>query len=71
MTHRLRQGLFALGFLAGIVCGSGARASTVDDSCLEAWELSNFQSKSPTFGQLVKSSSYRDRVTVVMLLSGG
>jgi hypothetical protein len=45
-----------------------AAAGTTDGSCLEAWELENFQPASPTHGQLVHSSSYFPRATVVMLL---
>ena len=46
-----------------------AAASTTDGSCLEPWELENFQPASPTHGQLVQSSSYYPRTTVVMFLA--
>lgn len=44
-------------------------ASTVDDSCLESWELMNVQPGSATFQQLVPSSSYRPKATVFALLA--
>jgi hypothetical protein len=46
-----------------------AAAGTTDGSCLEPWELENFQPVSPTHGQLVESSSYYPRTTVVMFLA--
>ena len=46
-----------------------AAAGTTDGSCLEAWELENFQPASPTHGQLVESSSYYPRTTVVLFLA--
>jgi len=70
----MRERLFALGFVAilsGLSCPGSARAGTEDGSCLESWELLNLQQKSVTYQQLVKSSSYQDLPTVVMLLSSG
>jgi hypothetical protein len=52
------------------LCGEG-RASTVGGSCLEAFELVNYQTKSATYASTVSSYSYFDRATVVMLLSSG
>ena len=46
-----------------------ALASTQDDSCLETWKLRNFQPKSSTAGQLVESTSYHGRTTVILLLA--
>lgn len=48
-----------------------ARGGTTVGSCLEYWELVNFQPGSETFEQPVRSSSYHPRTTVIMLLSAG
>lgn len=65
----LLQGLLVL---IGCLSVTGtAPGSRIDDSCLETWELENFQPLSPTFQQTVKSSYYHARTTVVMLLSAG
>ena len=59
--------LFLAGFLLRGV--SPVSASTVAGSCLEDWELTNFQPQSASFGQPVKSSSFHPRVTVLLLLA--
>ena len=68
MLMRSRIASFAI-VLSGF--GLQGLASTEDGSCLPPWELLNDQTQSPTFHQSVKSSSYRDLPTVVMLLSSG
>ena len=62
------QRLLVLGLLALPATTSGG---TAPGSCLEYWELLNYQTRRPTYQQLVRSTSYRDRTTVVMLLSAG
>ena len=63
----MRTRIFAASFLS--VAASGfAAAGTTDGSCLEPWALENFQPSSPTHGQMVESSSYFPRTTVLMLL---
>lgn len=47
-----------------------ALGSRLDGSCLEAFDLENFQPLSPTFHETVESTSYRNRTTIVMLLVG-
>ncbi|HVR74443.1 MAG TPA: hypothetical protein VMT52_08935 [Planctomycetota bacterium] len=63
--------LFAavLGCLAVSGLPRASVASTVDDSCLESWDLVNVQPGSATFQQLVPSSSYRPGTTVFALLA--
>ena len=52
-----------------LASAGAAPTGTTDGSCLEAWALENFQSASPTHGQMVESSSYFDRTTVILLLA--
>ena len=65
LTGTLLLGLLALGGTFSRDVG----ASTEDGSCIEVFELENFQPLSPTFGQMVESTSYRERTTVVMFLA--
>ena len=55
--------------LGGAFAAGTARGDTRDGSCLEDWALENFQPASPTFGQVVESSAYHPRTSVVMLLA--
>ena len=50
---------------------SQAGVFATDGACLEPWKLKNFQPQSDTFNTLVHSASYRERVTIVLLLSSG
>ncbi len=66
-----RKTVFALLFALTSVLAlpSDAPGGILDGSCLEAWELTNHQSASPTYQQNVHSASYRARTTVVVLLA--
>ena len=57
--------------LALLALPATTSGSTAPGSCLEYWELLNYQPRRPTYQQLVRSTSYRDRTTVVVLLSAG
>jgi hypothetical protein len=63
----MKTRIFAASLLSLAAAGF-AGAGTTDGSCLEPWALENFQPLSPTHGQIVESSSYFPRTTVVMLL---
>ncbi len=67
----MRQSVLRIGIPLLILLAAAARAGTEDGSCIPPWELLNYQTQSPTNGQAVKSSSYGDLPTVVMLLYGG
>lgn len=66
--------VFVIGLMIMVLMGAAAlwnRASggTQDGSCLETWELINFQPLSASHGESVKSSSYHSRTTVVLFLA--
>ncbi len=62
-------GLFVL--LVSYSTPGTIHAGRIDGSCLESWELENFQPQSPTYQQWVGSTSYYPRTAVVMLLPAG
>lgn len=72
MILSMRRGFHALalcGILGGALGRADLRAGTGEGSCLESFELENFQPVSPTAGQPVATSSYRGRATLVVLLA--
>jgi hypothetical protein len=48
-----------------------ARADATAGSCMESFDLINYQTKSPSYEQSVSSLFYTNRVTVFLLLSSG
>jgi hypothetical protein len=62
-TRLLLCGLLLLG------TPQNASGSTEAGSCIEPFQLRNHQPLSATAGQLVDSSSYRHRATVILLLA--
>lgn len=67
----MKPGTSTIVAITVISAWSRLAAGTGDGSCLEPFELRNFQPKSATQDQLVRSSAYRDLPAVVMLLSAG
>ena len=68
---QLHRPTFTTCTLASLAVAATAFAGTQEGDCLEPWTLRNFQPKSPRYGQMVESASYRGQVAVVMLLSSG
>ena len=62
----MRRFLIPLAMFGAI---GAARGDTTDGSCLEAWAIENFQPQSATIGEVVESSAYHARATVIMFLA--
>ena len=62
----MRRVLLPLALLGAV---SAVEGDTTDGSCLEPWALENFQPQSVTVGEVVESSAYHARTTVIMFLA--
>ena len=59
----------AIACLLNALASTSAFASSVEGTCLESWELPNFQPNSSTFHKRVASGAYADRATLFAFLA--